>query len=52
MSGQTVPLLLDAYRARKGGSDALRQRQQRRLAEMVSDARARFALLRGLRPIA
>ena len=39
MSGRIVPLLLDANRARKGGPDALRQRQHRRLAEMVSYAR-------------
>lgn len=48
MSAQIIPLLLDAYRARKGGPDALRQRQQRRLAEMVRHARAHSRYYREL----
>lgn len=48
MSDRIVPLLLEAYRARKGGSDALRRRQQVRLAEMVSYARTHSPYYRQL----
>lgn len=43
-----VPLLLDARRARKGGSEALAQRQRARLAEMVAYARANSPYYRAL----
>lgn len=48
MSARIIPLLLDAYRARKGGPDALRQRQQRRLAGMVGYARVHSPYYREL----
>jgi phenylacetate-CoA ligase len=45
---QTLPLLLDASRARKQGLDAIWQRQRTRLAEIVTYARANSPYYREL----
>lgn len=48
MSNRVLPLLLDARRARKGGPEAVAQRQGMRLAEMVRHARAHSVYYREL----